>query len=232
METFKFSSTSKPTQRDIVHFSGRIFYGVYKNSEFLRHSNNIETILSKGYELRKKLKSVAPGQVVMVDGVELEKNTPLLVKRTGDKVNIENYEFTMNRLSGLVAAYTFDNRKRFPAVQSSEALALGLKWDNGSTEKCKLYLSAVSGTEHFYDQFEYWPLICALRKLQKKKITQELVIKIAKIKNNNNVTLGKDLMNNQARLFHLWMEFPGASKDDLKEFLKTVPDDLKICFQF
>ncbi|XP_014359270.2 uncharacterized protein LOC106711467 [Papilio machaon] len=231
METFKFSSTSKPTQRDFDHFSGRIFYGVYKDAEFLRHSNNIETILSKGYELRHKLKTVAPGQVVMIDGVELEKNTPLLVKRTGDKVNIENYEFTINRLTGLVAAYTFDNRKRFPAVQSSEALALGLKWDNGNTKNCKLYLSAVSGTEHFYDQFEYWPLICALRKLQKKKITPELVIKIAKIKNNNNVTLGKDLMNNRATLFQLWMYFPDASLTELSELLKTVPGDLQKCFQ-
>ncbi|CAK1580851.1 unnamed protein product [Parnassius mnemosyne] len=227
MEKFEFSSTSSGPRIPKDPFSGHIFYNVYKEAEFLRHSDNIETILAKGYELRQKLKNVLPGQQVMIDGIWLEKNTPLLVKKTGPNVEVENFEFTANRLSGLVAAYAFENRKRFPIVTSSEALALGLKWDNTNTEKCKLYLSAVSGTEHFYDQFTYWPLICALRKLQMKKITLEPVIKIAKIKNKDGVRMAKDLMNNRAMVYRLWLHFPGASNVDLKCLLQTAPVQLK-----
>ncbi|XP_068622634.1 uncharacterized protein [Battus philenor] len=226
MEKFQFSSTGGTTNRKIVPFSGRVFFGVYKEAEFLRHSDNIETILSKGYELRQKLKNVKPGQYVKIDGIWLEKNTPLLVKKTGPNVEVDDYEFTANRLSGLVAAYAFENRHRFPIVNSSEAISLGLKWDNDSIEKCKLYLSAVSGTEHFYDQFTYWPLICALRKLYLKKITLEPVLKVAKIKNSDGLIMAHDLMNNRATVHRLWLHFPGTTSIDLKSLLETAPEPL------
>ncbi|CAH2049227.1 unnamed protein product, partial [Iphiclides podalirius] len=231
MEKFEFSSQSASTPQEKVVFSGRIFYNVYKDAEFLRYTENIDTVLSKSHELRRKLKDVAPGKILLIDGMRLERNTPLLVKKTGPKVNVESFEFTANRLSGLVAAYTFENRLRLPDIKSSEALSLGLKWDNGNTEKCKLYLAAVSGSEHFYDQFSYWPLICALRKLQMKKITVEPVVKMAKIKNHEGVTMAKDLTNNLATVYRLWLHFPGCSNVDYKKFIQTCPEQLANIFR-
>lgn len=66
----KFEFSSKPNE--YPQFSGKMFYDVYKDSEFLRHSDNIKTILAKGYELRKSLKDVKPGEVVVVEGMFLE----------------------------------------------------------------------------------------------------------------------------------------------------------------
>lgn len=154
-----------------------------------------------------------------------------MVKKTGQAIDVEGFEFTANRLSGLVAAYAFENHLKHPNIKSSEALLLGLKWDNGDTEKCRLYLAAVSGSEHFYDQFKYYPLICALRKLQIKKITLEPVIKIAKIKNNEGVIMAKDLADNHVIVHKLWSHFPKTSNGNIKNFIQTAPEQLAKLFQ-
>ncbi|XP_034833246.1 uncharacterized protein [Maniola hyperantus] len=227
MKKFEFSSKSND---EAPIFCGEVFYSVYNDAEFLRQSDNIETILSKGYELRKTLKEVEPGQRVAVGGMMLAKNTPLIVMKTGPNVVVESYEFTANRLTGLVAAYAFDNRSRFPDLKSSEALALGLTWDNGDEKKCKLYLSAVSGTEHFDKQFQFWPLVCGLRKLQLKKITIEPIIKMAKIKNQNGVRMANQLMRNLAIVRDLWSYFPGTSNADFKNQIECLPLELKKLF--
>ncbi|XP_045450227.1 uncharacterized protein LOC123658985 [Melitaea cinxia] len=227
MKKFEFSSNHVVPEQI---FSGKLFYNVYKDAEFLRHSDNIETILAKGYQLRKTLKETKPGELVKVDGMYLERNTPLLIKKTGPNVQIENFEFTANRLNGLVAAYAFENRLRFPILNSSEASALGLKWDNKNEIKCRLFLSSVSGTEHFYDQFRYYPLLCALRKLQLNKITLEPVIKIAKIKNTQGERMAKELLRNHLEVNQLLKHFPGALKFNLKMQLCTAPPELKKFF--
>ncbi|CAH2087589.1 unnamed protein product [Euphydryas editha] len=227
MKKFEFSSDR--VVRDQI-FSGQMFYNVYKDAEFLRHSDNIETILAKGYQLRKTLKETKPGQLVAVEGMFLEKNTPLLIRKTGPGVEIENFEFTSNRLNGLVAAYAFENRLRFPILQSSEATTLGLTWDNENENKCRLYLAAVSGTEHFYEQFRYYPLLCALRKLQLNKITLELVIKIARIKNTQGERMARELMRNLTDVKELWQLFPGTTVSNLKTQLQTAPPELKRIF--
>lgn len=143
---------------------------------------------------------------------------------------VENFEFTANRLNGLVAAYAFENRLRFPILNSSEASALGLKWDNENEIKCRLFLSSVSGTEHFYDQFRYYPLLCALRKLQLNKITLEPVIKIAKIKNTQGERMAKELMRNHLEVHQLLGHFPGALPFKLNKQLCTAPPELKKFF--
>ncbi|XP_045776113.1 uncharacterized protein LOC123874654 [Maniola jurtina] len=227
MKKFEFSSTSNDEE---PIFCGAIFYSVYKQAEFLRQSDNIETILSKGYELRKMLKEVAPGQRVAVSGMVLAKDTPLIVVKTGPNMVVQSYEFTANRLTGLVAAYAFDNRSKFPDLKSSEALALGLTWDNGDVKKCKLYLSAVSGAEHFDKQFQFWPLVCGLRKLQLKKITIEPIIKMAKIKNQNGVRMANQLMKNLAIVKELWSYFPETSNADFKKQMECLPLELKKIF--
>lgn len=157
-------------------------------------------------------------------------STPLIVKKTGPYARVEDFEFTLNRLTGLVAAYAFENRHRLPVVKSSEATTLGLTWDNTNDDKCRLYLSAVSGTEHFYDQFYFWPLLCALRKLQLTKITPEPVEKMARIKNNDGERLVIDFKNNLMIVSQLWTMFPGATPTDLKCVLANAPPQLKRVF--
>ncbi|XP_028169560.1 uncharacterized protein LOC114359380 isoform X1 [Ostrinia furnacalis] len=227
MKKFEFSDKKKETTK----FIGSTFYAVYREAEFLRSSENIEKILARGHELRLSLKTVEPGESVMVDKMYLEKNTPLLVKNTsGANIPVEDYEFTYNRLTGLVAAYAFENHLRFPAIVASEAAALGLVWNNEDLIGCQLYLSAVSGTEHF-PQFTFFPLVCALRKLLLKKITLPLVLKIAKIKNTDGVTMAAVLMQNYAAVTNdLWTRFPGSPNTDLRTLLATAPQELMKVF--
>ncbi|CAG9565923.1 unnamed protein product [Danaus chrysippus] len=226
MKKFEFSSRNNESEV----FSGRDFYNVYKDAEFLRHSENVEAILAKGYELRNMLKQVKPGELVALNGMMLERNTPLFVKKTGPNISVENYEFTANRLSGLAAAYAFENRYRFPILTSTEAQLLGLAWDNGNMQKCKLYLSAVSGTEHFYDQFQFWPLVCALRKLHKNKMPKEPIIKMAKIKNPCGTRMVQDMMNNFSVVKKQWTRFPSGTTHELVQLLALCPQELKVLF--
>ncbi|KAI5644561.1 hypothetical protein NE865_03450 [Phthorimaea operculella] len=224
---FVFAKGSPPP---VTTFTGYAFYSIYKEAEFLRSSENIETILAKGYLLRQSLKEVQDGDSVMVDGMNLEKNTPLLIKKTGANVKVEDFEFTHNRLTGLVAAYAYENRHRFPDIKSSEALSLGLVWDNCDDVMCRLYLSAVTGTEHFDDQFSFWPLVCALRKFQQKKMPQELVIKMAKIKNNQGERMAKVFMNNMRIVKKLWAKFPGSSSCDFEALMAAASPQMKALF--
>ncbi|KAJ0175015.1 hypothetical protein K1T71_009156 [Dendrolimus kikuchii] len=229
MENFTFSSSSN-SQEPKETFYGPQFYTVYKEAEFLRSSENVEMILSKAYELRKKLNEIEPGKLLKIDGMMLERNTPLLVKKTAMGVPIEDYEFSVNRLTGLTAAYVYENRHRFPKIESSEAKALGLTWNSEVMTQCKLYLSAVTGTEHFIDQFSFWPLICALRKLQLKKIPIQLVIKNAKIKNSKGETMARLLMQSKDQAVLIWNQFPNTTPNDLPTMLSTAPPQLRKFF--
>ncbi|XP_046966694.1 uncharacterized protein LOC124534740 [Vanessa cardui] len=224
MSNFKFSS--KTVQLYPV-FSGQVFYAVYKDVDFLRERENIDAVLVKGFELRASLKNIVAGEFLKINGMNLDETKPLLIKKTGPKVIIKNYEFTMNRLSGLVAAYAFDNRSKFRTLASSEAIALGLTWNNKNKLQCCLFLSSVSGSEHFYEQFGCLPLLCALRKLQLKKITIEPVIKMAKIKNPQGVQMVKEFMDNLGKVQKLWLYFPGATVEDLNQLLQSAPPTLK-----
>lgn len=153
----------------------------------------------------------------------------LLVKKTGPNVEIKKHEFTANRLSGLVAAYAFCNRLAFDNINSSEAECLGLKWDKENPTACRIYLSAVSGTEHFYEQFSYWPLICAVRKLQLKKITIEPVLKMAKIKNPQGVCMAKEFVKNVEEMRQIWREyFTESPVNELLPFIMSTSPLWKI----
>ena len=68
MKKFEFSSKEK----EFPIFSGKMFYDVYKDSEFLRHSDNIKTILSKRHELMQSLRGVKPGEVIAFKEMYLE----------------------------------------------------------------------------------------------------------------------------------------------------------------
>lgn len=73
MKKFEFSSPNTVTPLEKTVFSGRMFYQVYKEAEFLKYNENIETILCKSHELRQKLKGVAPGEHIVINGIWLEK---------------------------------------------------------------------------------------------------------------------------------------------------------------
>ncbi|CAH4021444.1 unnamed protein product [Pieris brassicae] len=205
-----------------------MFFKIYKNADFLCHNKNVETILSKGYQLRQALKDISPGEKVTMQDMWLTsvKDIPLLVIKSGPNVVLKDYQFTANRLTGLTAAYAFDKRSQFPHLQATEAQALGLKWDNKGPVIPRLYLASVSGTEHFYEQFSYWPLVCALKKLQLYKITLDPVVKMAKIKNRDGIRLCQDMVKHWEATCSLWAQFTEA-KTDLKETFKTLPQELK-----
>lgn len=152
--------------------------------------------------------------------------SPLRIKNTGIGVPVEDMEFTQNRLKGLVAAFVYDNRQKFPNIKAEEAIMLRLTWDNGDAEKCKLYLSAVAGAEHFDEQFSYWPLMCALRKLQLKKIDEKSVMKIAKKKNKNGVRLAHILRQNYDEVRRMWKYFPDAEDFDTSIGLTVMSPEL------
>lgn len=157
-------------------------------------------------------------------------STPLLIKKTGKNIKVEDFEFTYNRLVGLAAGFAYENRRRFPTIEASEAKALGLVWDNGNDDKCKLYLSAVSGTEHLIDQFSFWPLLCGLRKFQLKKMPIELVLKMGNIKNGEGVTMAKVLKQHMITAKRIWLMFPGTSLRDIQTLIDESPE-LKKLFQ-
>lgn len=142
---------------------------------------------------------------------------------------IKNCEFTANRLTGLTAAYAYENRSRYPKLSATEALSLGIEWDNQDPIISRLYLASVSGTEHFYDQFSFWPLICALKKLELKRITLEPVLKIAKKKNHKSVRLCQDMTSHWETACNLWSQFT-ESKTNLKNTLHTFPRELRDLF--
>ncbi|XP_023935293.1 uncharacterized protein LOC112043868 [Bicyclus anynana] len=224
---FEFSVQQEPSE---PVFLGNIFYSKYKKALFLQDKENVQQILRQGHELRIMLKELEPGQTVAVSSMMITEECPLLVKKTEPNVPVDCFYFTANRLSGLVAAYAFDNRDLFPDLESPEANALGLKWDNKDENKCRLYLAAVSGSEHFESQFAYWPLICALRKFQLKKITVDPVLKMAKIKNCSGSRMAHALMQNSSFVRDLWCLFPNSSPADIKLVLSSAPPKMKSLF--
>lgn len=226
MEKFQFTVEHKSPSTTV--FNGPVFYNVYKDADFLRVDANIESILSSGYLLRQKVNSVPIGHSILIEGMHLERNTPLIVKRAGEGVTVEDFEFTYNRLAGLVAAYTFENRNRFPVIESSEAKFLGLVWDNGNEEKCRLYLSAVSGTDNMIDQFSFFPLLCGIRKYQLNKMPLNLVIGMGNIKNNTGITMAKLLMQNMIKAKRIWLMFPNTTVRDLETIIMGTPKLKKI----
>lgn len=147
-----------------------------------------------------------------------------MIKKEGKNIKVEKSELTYNRLLGLTAAYAYENCQRFPEIHSKEADDLGLQWNHKDEESCKLYLSAVSGTEQFIDQFSYWPLLCALRKFQLKKILIDEVLKIGNIRTDDKKTLAKVLKTNLATARRIWLRFAGAKLDELQPMIDGTPE--------
>ncbi|XP_075979577.1 uncharacterized protein LOC142978868 [Anticarsia gemmatalis] len=219
MATFEFNS--EPSSM----YNGLIFYQTYKDSDFLRVDSNVEIILNRGYMMRQEMKKTTPvGESMSIKGMQIGRNEPLRITNTGDGVVVEDLEFTYNRLVALVAAYAYENRDRFPAINAPDANLLGLKWDNTNEENCKLYLSAIYGTENMTDKFSYFPLICGIRKFQLKKMSAKLVVGIGKVKNSEGVTIAKLLKNNLVTAKRMWLKFPGAALREFQTLINETPE--------
>ncbi|CAB3244819.1 unnamed protein product [Arctia plantaginis] len=226
MEAFGFTQAERNAANTV--FNGSVFYTVYKDADFLRIDANIENLLTRGYEVRQKMKTIPVGDSLVIQGMKLERNTPLIIKRGGRGVTVEDFEFTYNRLQGLVAAFAYENRHRFPVLEASEPKSLGLVWDNENEEKCKLYLSAISGTDSMIDQFSFFPFICGLRKFQLKKIPLELVVGMGYVKNNEGLTMARLLNKNLVMAKRIWLMFPGSSLREMETLVNTTPHIKKL----
>ncbi|CAK1542063.1 unnamed protein product [Leptosia nina] len=225
MKRFAFAESKEPP------FCGKLFYEMFKNAEFLQEEKNVVTILSKGYQLRQALKGVRPGETVCMQGMWINKRNRqlLLVKKGGPNVAIKNNEFTANRLTGMTAAFVYENRLKYPNLVAAEAELLGIRWDSQDPIFSNLYLATVSGTEHFYEQFCFWPLVAALKKFQMKKITLEPIVKVARIKNSAGVRYGEEMLRNITVAEVLWSHF-SVGKYNFKKMLRSLPSELKVMF--
>ncbi|XP_026326083.1 uncharacterized protein LOC113234804 isoform X2 [Hyposmocoma kahamanoa] len=215
METFSFPSVNaSPAPAQLAKFNGRQFYDTYKNAEFLHNKENLDNILGNSFKLKNQFQQLKPGATMAVEQFMIN-DEPLVLKKAGNKAIVGELEFTFYRLCGLVAAYVFENRYRFPVIYSSEANMLGLTWEKNNEKLCRLYLSSVSGSQDFYDQFLYYPMICALRKLHLKKTSAQSVTIIGNTKNDDGKTLVELFMDNNDEVVRLWSEFPKASSEEL-----------------
>lgn len=155
-------------------------------------------------------------------------STPLLIKKTGTDIIVEEFEFTFNRLVGLAAGFALENRRRFPNIKISDANALGLEWDNENEDKCKLYLSTLSGTEYLTHLFSFYPLLCGLRKFQLNKMPIKLVEKIGNIKNKEGMTMAAVLKANMVTAKRIWLMFPSVSLRELQTLIEDTPQLAKL----
>lgn len=64
---FEFAVAPVPT------FTGFAFYNAYKDADFLRHDDHIVTILTKGHQLRQRLRDLVPGSTLIVDGMYISR---------------------------------------------------------------------------------------------------------------------------------------------------------------
>lgn len=75
----------------------------------------------------------------------------------------------------------------------------------------------MSGSQDFYDQFLFYPMICALRKLHLKKIGPKSVAITGNIKNDDGKTLKELFTKNNDEVVSLWALFPTASNKELSK---------------
>lgn len=176
-------------------FKGSEFYEMKKDDLFLTDSAIVENILCQGKRIRQQLKQLQPGQTLRIGNAITRDAIPLVIKKGGANANIKDDEYTLNRLTGMCAAYAAQQRTGFEP-KCAMAIALGL-----SVQRDKiLYYSAAPGAEHFPEIFSYCPLLCALKQLEMGKVTKENIARIATVKNNQGVTLSDILVSQKPNI--------------------------------
>lgn len=158
-------------------------------------ANIVENILCQGKKIRQQLKLLQPGQTLKIGNALIRDAIPLIIKKGGANIVIKDDEYTLNRLTGMCAAYSAQMSTNFEP-KCAMAIALGL-----STSKDRiLYYAAAPGAEHFTEVFGYLPLLCALKQLETGKVTKENISRIATVKDKNGKTLSALLVEQKAAL--------------------------------
>lgn len=118
-------------------------------------------------------------------------NTPLIIKKGGPGSQVGDFDYTLNRLTGMCAAFAANQPVQY-RPRSAMAVSLGLAVE---TDR-KLYYAATPGAEHFPEIFAHKPLLWVLRvkQLSLHKVTRENIARIASVKNNAGRNLA-DLLN-------------------------------------
>lgn len=166
-------------------FKGDEFYELHKDDQFLSDVDVVEKILCQGKRLRAAMKAVLPGHTLTIEGAVITQQLPLIVKKGGEGVTIEDDEYTLNRLTGMCAAYAAKSTDHTFRPKCAMGISLGI---NMAAFKC-LYYAATPGSEHFTKIFGHLPLICALRQVSLNKVPKESITRMASIKMANGKTL-------------------------------------------
>lgn len=176
-------------------FKGSEFYEMRKNDIFLTDVATVENILCQGKKIRQQLKFLQPGQTLKIGNALVKDSIPLLIKKGGPNIVVKDDEYTLNRLTGMCAAYATQMSAGFDP-KCAMAIALGL---NVSKDR-NLYYAAAPGAEHFTEIFGYLPLLCALKQLEVGKVTKENISRIATVKDDSGKMLSALLVAQKASL--------------------------------
>lgn len=148
-------------------FKGSEFYNMKQNYLFLTDVAVVEGILCQGKKIRQQLKNIQTGQTLRIGDALITHNEPLVIKKGGPNVTIADDKYTLNRLTGMCAAFAAQQGGSFNP-KCAMAVSLGLD----VTRDRILYYSATPGAEHFPDLFSYHPLLCAIKQLDSGKVTK------------------------------------------------------------
>lgn len=94
----------------ISTFKGDEFYSMRSTDIFLSDLVNVE---------------VQPGQTLTIGNAMISTGSPLVIKKGGPTVEIKDDEYTLNRLTGICAAYSASQSSAF-SPKCAMAITLGL----------------------------------------------------------------------------------------------------------
>lgn len=174
-------------------FKGTEFYQMRQNDLFPTNKEQVEGILCQGKKIRQQLKNLQAGQNLTLEGVQVSQGVELVTKKGGLDIKILDSEYTLNRLTGMCAAYCVSQEASF-SLKCAMAVSLGLDVNKDRI----LYYSAAPGAKHFTNKFGYNPLLCALKQLKLKKVTKENIARIAAVKDETGKTLSELLIEARA----------------------------------
>ncbi|KPJ06287.1 hypothetical protein RR48_14026 [Papilio machaon] len=106
-------------------FKGTQFYEMHANDLYLTDILTVEGILCQGKKIRQQLKVLQPGQTLTIGNAQIRQGQPLVIKRGGTNIAIHDDEYTLNRLTGMCAAFAAQQGSSF-SPRCAMAIALGL----------------------------------------------------------------------------------------------------------
>lgn len=198
-------------------FKGDEFYGMHSSDIFLTDLATVEGILCQGKRIRQQLKTLQPGQILTIGNAQRRIGVPLTIRKGGPGVEIKDDEYTLNRLTGMCAAYSATQGSSFNP-KCAMAITLGLDVAKDRI----LYYSAAPGSEHFAATFTWLPLLCALKQLENGKVSKENISRIAAVKDASGNTLSALLIRNKTAIPNKLLKFGAGGTRGLVELEKAL----------